>query len=59
MAENSKNSSSSSGGRKKPQMNLEELVEHNKTRTQALKKILKLVENSIAESKNQLTDETN
>ena len=40
-------------------MNLEELVEHNKTRTQALQKILKLVENSVAESKNQLTDETN
>lgn len=59
MAKNSKNSSLSNRGKKKPQMNLEELVEHNKTRTQALKKILKLVENSIAESKNQLTDETN
>ncbi|HOF90601.1 MAG TPA: hypothetical protein PK287_02015 [Tenuifilaceae bacterium] len=59
MAKNSKNSSSSHRGKQKPQMNLEELVEHNKTRTQALKKILKLVENSVAESKNQLTDETN
>lgn len=59
MAKNSKNSSPSHRGKQKPQMNLEELVEHNKTRTQALKKILKLVENSMAESKNQLTDETN